>query len=304
MKISSLAPWYGSKRTLAPRIIAELGPHKCYWENPCGSMAVLLAKDAVTYETCNDLHQDLVNLALVIKNRSTAEELYRLANPTLFHERLCRLSKEKTLEYRSAAAACDVERAYWYLVFSWFHLNGIAGTKLNRTGNMCIRYSANGGNGATRWRSVVESIPDWHDRLLRVQIVSRDMFQIFDELDDAAGTAIYCDPPYILKKSRYLHDFPTIEQERADPTKKGHIALAKCLSRFKKARVVLSYYDHPALVELYAEWTKIDQTKLRVAKSMVNGGMRDGTGRTEAPEVLLLNGPSYFGQEQGDLFAG
>jgi DNA adenine methylase len=299
-----LAPWYGSKRTLAPRIVAELGQHNCYWENPCGSMAVLLAKDQVTYETANDVHQDLINLALVIRDRKSAEELYRLADPTLFHEDMCRLSKERTLSYREAAATCDVERAYWYLVFSWFHLNGIAGTKLNRTGNMCVRYSANGGNGAARWRSVVESIPDWHERLLRVQIVSRDLFEIFDEVDDAEGTAIYCDPPYILKKSRYLHDFPTLEQERKDPAKKGHVALAAALSRFKKARVVLSYYDHPALAELYPGWTKIDSVQLGVAKSMVNSGMRDDSGRTEAPEVLLLNGPSYWREEaQADLFA-
>lgn len=300
-KISALVPWFGSKRTLAPRIITELGQHACYWENPCGSMAVLLAKDPVTYESVNDLHQDLVNLALVIRNRKTAEELYKLADPTLFHEGLCRLSKEKTVAYRDAAATGDVERAYWYLVFSWFHLNGIAGTKLNRTGNMCIRYSAKGGNGATRWRSVVESIPDWHDRLLRVQIVSRCMFSIFDNVDDAKGTAIYCDPPYILKKSRYLHDFPSIEEEKADRSNKGHMALAESLSRFKKARVVLSYYEHPALEELYRGWTKIDAMQLRVAKSMVNAGKRDDSGRTEAPEVLLVNGPSFF--ESNELFS-
>jgi DNA adenine methylase len=290
--ISALVPWFGSKRTLAPRVIEELGNHQAYWENPCGSMAVMLAKPAVTYETCNDLHQDLINLALVIRDRKSAEELYRLAHPTLFAEDLCRLSKERTMSYREAAADGNIERAYWYLVFSWFHINGIAGTKLSRTGNMCIRYSAKGGNGATRWRSVVESIPDWHERLLRVQIVSRDMFEIFDELDDAAGTAIYCDPPYILKKSRYLHDFPTIEEEQRDSTKKGHLALAKALRRFKRSRVVLSYYQHPALADLYPGWTTIDATQLNVAKSMVNAGMRDDNGRTEAPECLLLNGPS------------
>src|ERR1044072_5384193 len=38
MKISALAPWYGSKRTLAPEIVRQLGEHRAYWEPFCGSM--------------------------------------------------------------------------------------------------------------------------------------------------------------------------------------------------------------------------------------------------------------------------
>lgn len=51
MKVKALAPWFGGKRTLAPRVIAELGEHRDYWEPFCGSMAVLLAKPVATYET-------------------------------------------------------------------------------------------------------------------------------------------------------------------------------------------------------------------------------------------------------------
>jgi len=42
--ITALAPWFGSKRNLAPEIVRELRRHSCYWEPFCGSMAVLLAK--------------------------------------------------------------------------------------------------------------------------------------------------------------------------------------------------------------------------------------------------------------------
>ncbi len=44
-KITAIAPWFGGKRTLAPRIIEALGKHTAYWEPFCGSMAVLLAKN-------------------------------------------------------------------------------------------------------------------------------------------------------------------------------------------------------------------------------------------------------------------
>lgn len=40
--IGAVAPWFGGKRTLAPRIVEALGPHKAYVEPFCGSCAVLL----------------------------------------------------------------------------------------------------------------------------------------------------------------------------------------------------------------------------------------------------------------------
>lgn len=50
MKITALAPWFGSKRTLAPRIIAELGKHSAYWEPFCGSLTlVTVIIDGQTY---------------------------------------------------------------------------------------------------------------------------------------------------------------------------------------------------------------------------------------------------------------
>lgn len=45
--VGALLPYYGGKRTLAPRIVAELGRHRAYWEPFMGSLAVL---DAERYE--------------------------------------------------------------------------------------------------------------------------------------------------------------------------------------------------------------------------------------------------------------
>jgi len=77
MKVKAIVPWYGSKRTIAPEIVREIGPHRCYWEPFCGSMAVLLAKPKATMETVNDLHGDLINLARHIQDRAAAPALYR-----------------------------------------------------------------------------------------------------------------------------------------------------------------------------------------------------------------------------------
>ncbi len=291
MQIKAIAPWFGSKRTLAPRVIELLGRHRVYWEPFCGSMAVLLAKPPATYESVNDLHADLINLARVLQNERTGQELYARASRTLFHEDLLPLAKQHLLECEIDPAVPNTDRAYWYLVFSWMSLNGVSGTPLNHTGTFAVRYSANGGNGAIRWRSTVASMPWWHERLVGVQILHRDAFAILEQIDDAAGTAIYIDPPYVTKGAKYVHDFRAADHQR----------LADLLDRFHQARVVVSYYDHPSLEPMYAapRWTWV---RCSVAKSMVNGGRRDSGGRVDAPEVLIVN--HAVSDSQGGLFDG
>lgn len=287
MKIKAIAPWFGSKRTLAGRIVAELGPHSCFWEIFAGSCAVTLAKNPATYESVNDLHSDWYNLALTLQEGAMAGMIYDRVYRTLFHERLLPTAKQ-ALREQMPAALPNVDRCYWYLVFSWMSLNGVSGTPLSHTGTFAARYSANGGNGATRWRSMVDSIPWWHERLRGVQILNRDAFTILEALDDDSGTVIYADPPYIEKSHRYVHDFTPEEHKR----------LAAALARFKHCRIVLSYYEHPLLAEMYPGWTKVN---CAIAKSMFNSGMRDMTGKREAPEVLLINGPSLT-ESQSELF--
>lgn len=289
MKISSTLPYFGCKRNLAAAIVEQLGPHRCYWEPFCGSCAVLFSKPKGTYETVNDLHRDLINLTLCLQDEAKAYQLYARTSQLLFHEELLPMARAMLTERKLEPGEIDVNRAYWYLVFSWMGLNGISGIPINHAGTFAVRYSANGGNGATRWQSVCESIPDWHRRLVGVQILSRDAFELLGRIQDEKGTAIYADPPYITKGAKYVHDFQEDDHRR----------LAELLHRFRKCRVVVSYYSHPLLRELYSDWTVIP---VKTAKALVNSGKRE-KGRVEAPEVLLVNGAEYFdGGEMGTLF--
>jgi DNA adenine methylase len=160
---------------------------------------------------------------------------------------------------------------------------------MHRTGkSFCVRYSTKGGDAATRWRSVTDSIPAWHHRLRNVTILSRDAFEILPRIEDDAAVVVYCDPPYLVKSTPYQHDFAGLEE---------HQRLAEALRRFKQTRVVVSYYDHPELRGLYPGWTLVKAT---TPKFMNNANKPMGTnGATSAPEVLLINGPSYT---QGGLF--
>lgn len=278
MPISGLAPWFGAKRTLAPRIVAELGTHRMYWEPFCGSMAVLLRKPPVVMETVNDLHGELVNLARCLQCRTRGPRLYRRLRRTLLSEDLYREQQRLSLA-ASPTEEADEDLAYAYFVCAWQGRNGVAGTRESKLG-FCARYTANGGHAAKRWHSAVESIPQWRRRISNVTILRRDAFELLDRIDDADSTALYVDPPYIEKGATYVHDLLTEDHRR----------LAEALHRFRRARVVLSYYDHAVVRELYRGWTFVD---CMMSKSLANEGLRDRSGVTRAPEVLIINGPSY-----------
>lgn len=283
--LSSLAPWFGGKRTLAPRIVEELGPHCAYWEPFCGSCAVLFAKPPLAFETVNDLHGDLVNLAMVVASPRYID-LVDLAYRTLAAEDLFRHHRgELAIPFTPPASPAGVEdrhvaRALSMLVVSWQGLNGTAGTR-SYNQHWSVRWTPSGGRWG--WTKMPESIPFWHQRLRNVTILHRDAFDVIENIGDRNGVAIYCDPPYLKKSDKYEHDFAPADHER----------LAAALARFRLARVVVSYYDHPRLHELYRGWTL---RALPIRQNLKHSaGNRAGVAM--APEVLLMNGPSLAPKE-------
>lgn len=274
MKVKAIAPWFGAKRNLAAEIIAELGKHRVYWEPFCGSMAVLLNKEPCVMETVNDLHRDLINLARVVQHDTEGPRLFDRLSRTAKHEGLFADASQTIAECE--AAEFDPERAYHFCIVAWLGRDGLVGT--GRDGHFSVRYTAKVWSAAKQWRSVIESIPDWWLRLQNVTILCRDAFDLLERIEDKAGTAIYVDPPYIKKGNTYLHDFGMTSKrsQDADAAIEEHRKLAEVLQRFEKSRVVVSYYDHELLGDLYPNWTKrhLDAWKA-------------------APEVLLINGPSH-----------
>lgn len=279
MKIGALAPWFGAKRTLAPKIIAEFGPHNCYWEPMCGSCAVLLAKDPVRAETANDAHGGITCLARTLSNREAAEHLYEMLRGVICNEKLWQIA---VAGCKSTPPPLDKPDPLWcsrYLYASWLARNGHGGAD-NWASSFAQRSSAKGGSPTTRWKSVVDSIPAWHERLRNVMIRNDDCFDLIEGIHDEPGTVIYADPPYIEEGGRYLYQF----KER------DHGRLADALKRFRKARVVVSYYPHEILDRLYSGWLKICVPS---PKFLMKAGERQASGKVEkAPEVLLVNGRS------------
>jgi DNA adenine methylase len=123
-----------------------------------------------------------------------------------------------------------------------------------------------------------------------VTILQRDGFEILSRIEDEEKAVLYVDPPYIGHEGDYIHK---IKPE-------DHSRLATLLHRFKKARIVLSYYDHPKLSELYPDWY---QEKIEVSKALSHQGRR-GENDVKAVEVLLCNQPIEARKGQMSLFEG
>ena len=184
-------------------------------------------------------------------------------------------------------------RAYWYFLASWMGRNGTAGTA-RVDYQIAVRWTKNGGSPTVRWRNAVDSIPWWHHRLLNVVILRRDAFRIIDRFEDLPVTAIYVDSPYHgstrskIKDGRggkYLHEFNHDNPLFGD----DHKRLAEILRGYRKARIVVSYYDCPEIRELYDGWTFVCHTRQKHLHAQNGRGARP----KEAPEILIINGPSY-----------
>ncbi len=278
MRIKAIVPYYGGKRKGGRQIIELFGSHRVYWEPFCGSMAVLMLKPTCEMETVNDLHGDLINLARVIQDKELGFELYDKLMRTCYAEQFFREAKERwMLRPKVVYKMPDPGRAYDYFVVSWMGLNGVSGTQRCNY-QFALRWCAGGGQGATRWQSVLASMPAWHKRLANVVILQRDAFEILENIKDDRDTVIYCDPPYFKKSDKYVYDF----------TPEQHEQLAQSLQRFKKTRVVVSYYDDQKLDSLYEGFNKV---YLKVNTQSLRNATR---GLKKKPrkiqkEILLLN---------------
>lgn len=305
--ISGLVPWFGGKRAMASIIVEQL----CWrggkvWkpgifvEPFCGSMAVSLAMPRVGTHIVNDLHRDLINLAIVMASYE-GQRLIQRASMVLSAEHV-----HDEAVFFLEHLADDLEPAKWgsvsniqfewalaYLVAAWLGKGGIAGTSDASTKGFASRYGPGGGSPGVRWDSVVGSLRDMIDRVRPMVIHNEDAFELLGKVHDTNKTAMYLDPPYLAGTrvhGRYRHDLSDAGGATMFGVPDDHERLSDALNRFEHARIVVSYEDHPRLAELYPSprWTKIVLNRHK--NLSVAGGVGGGGDSARVDEVLLVNG--------------
>lgn len=262
---TALAPWFGSNRTLAANVGAALSG--CRWVGVpfAGGMCELLHITASTV-VVGDLHAHVLNLAAVVASDFLNPQLRAyLANLPCHPDVLC-AAQQRCRERESDAAynwfgesqspgTPQLEWAADYFVCAWLSRNGSAGTKGEFNAPQSVRWDAGGGDSATRFRNATEGLAAWQQVMRRCNFVRVDALNFLSNVKDEDGHGVYCDPPFPEVGDSYKYAFDVGDQHR----------LAKKLAGFKRCRVVVRFYDHPLIRELYPErlwaWNRFEGRK-------------------------------------------
>lgn len=275
--IKAVAPWFGSNRMLAPAVGEEL--RGCKWVGIpfAGGMSELLHIKASSI-VVGDLHRHVINLALCIKNPDARAILAESLDKQPFHPDVLESAQLACREIEKSSATtqrCEAESIGWaiqYFICCWMGRSTKAGTDDEFKGALPVRWSASGGDSNTRYRSAVKSLESWSDVMRRCNFVVQDVFEFLSHVKDQADCGVYLDPPFPGPGDKYRHKF----------TEAQHVQLAAKLAGFRSARIVCRFYDHELIRRLYPE----SQWTWRFLKGRTQAN-------EEAPEVLILNGPSY-----------
>lgn len=252
--IGAIAPWFGSARLLGPKVGELLKGANWVGIPFAGSMAEIPYIRARTI-VVNDLHKGVITLARVVADEMLGPRLYRRLRRHALHPDDLAESQSNCRKMEELANRCDVldeetilRWAEHMFVASWLARSGSAGTQAEFDATLSLRWAAGGGDSAVRFQNAIRSINAWRRSLRRATISSMDAFAFLEKCKDLPQHAIYCDQPFPGGPGdKYKYHF-TVEQTKR---------LSVELLRFRQARVVSRFYDHPIVRELYpeTEWT-------------------------------------------------
>ena len=216
--------------------------HKRYCEPFGGGASILLAKRPVAVETYNDLDNGLYHFFMVLANPRQFARFYRRVQALPYSRQLFNDCRESWAETDD-----PVERAARWFVVARMSFSG----RFDSGWSMVATASSRGRAAtASKWMRILETLPEIHARLQRVQIENSDFRTIF-EIYDTPSTLFYCDPPYVHSTraaGEYAH-----EMKDAD-----HEALIDILLRLR-GKVALSGYPHEMYTRLEEHgWARQD----------------------------------------------
>lgn len=249
------APYYGSKARIADWIVSLLPDHEHYVEPFAGGLSVLLAKTPARMETVSDLDGELMTFWRVLRDRPT--ELIRACALTP-HSRA-----ELAATWDPTTDELELARRIWCRL-----AQGRSGT-LRNTG---WRHYIDPAGSVTSMPGYLEAYVDRlaaaADRLHAVSLESLPALDLIHRYGSRPGVLLYVDPPYLGTTrgwgNNYRHEMRTEAEHRELAA-----ALEAC-----RATVVLSGYDSPLYLELYADWDRYE-------RSTMTGNATSDKGRTE-----------------------
>lgn len=262
-----MIPYIGGKSSLAKFItqnFPENSSNMTYAEVFGGGGWVLFKKEVNQgQEVYNDLNKNLVNLFRII--RDNFNEFQYRANWT-FHSR--EMFKEAVEKFKDDKFLDDTDRALSYAIKQ---IQSFSGT--GTSWGYAFKSRSRG-----LWLPFLNRLKTINDRLQGVQIECLD-FEPFIKKYDRPETLFYVDPPYYECENYY-------NKEGVNFTKEDHLRLFNILSQIK-GKFVLSYYDHPAITELYKDYRIIKKEMIKSACGVTRLSKKQT--RPKSVELLIMN---------------
>ncbi len=240
--------YHGGKWKLAPWIISNFPPHRCYVEPFGGAASVLMRKPRSYAEVYNDQWGIVVNVFRVLRDPEQARRLEELLRLTPF----AREEFEQAGDVEIESLTDPIERAR-LTIFRSFAGFGSAATNAAHATGFRANSNRSGTTPAHDWMNYPNNIAAFTTRLQGVVIENRPAIEVMRQ-HDTPETLHYVDPPYPhstrnIKRgnSYYAHEM----------TDEQHAELAAYLHQVK-GKVLVSGYRCEMYDDLFAGWTRLD----------------------------------------------
>lgn len=232
--------YYGGKSYMTDIIINQFPrDYDVYVEGFGGGASVLFAKPQNGVEVYNDLNENVYALFKALSNKEAFEQLKQRMDLTPYSAQLRDEYKELLTTNLSL---CD--RAYYFLCVNRMSFNGVGGFS---TTHIVRR---NMSKSTSDFLSMIDKLPQIHNRLSSVIIEHRDIMELIDKYDNP-NVFMYLDPPYVISERR------SSQRYECDMTNEQHGALIGRLLDCK-CKWLLSGYDNAIYQPLTDKFGKME----------------------------------------------
>lgn len=274
--------WPGGKGNLASWIVKYVPVGHTYVEPFAGAASVFWhLPTPFPVEVLNDIDGDIVNFYRVLQDKTKFEILLH----KLVFTPYARAEYRRALRILCNPEASDIDRAWAFFVRQNQSISGAGRSEGNWSRS--ITDSRNGmASTASKLRSRLKLLVQWHDRISRAQIDNVDGIECI-RYWDTTNTVFYVDPPYAPETRRCRSLYSN------EPDLSYHERLVEALLQVR-GKVLLSCYDHPVYKPLSdAGWHKITKNtachmigKIRNSRFQGVGSVKVSAPRTE---TLYMN---------------
>lgn len=231
--------YYGGKSYMTNIIINQFPDnYDIYVEGFGGGASVLFNKPQGGIEVYNDLEENVYSLFKVLSDSNAFNRLKERMDLTFYSAQL----REEHKELLSTELSIE-DRAYYFLYVNRSSFNGVGGFSATHI----VR--RNMSKSTSDFLSMIDKLPEIHNRLSSVIIEHRDIMDLIDKYDKP-NVFMYLDPPYVISTRA------SSQKYQCDMTDEQHKQLVDRLLNCK-CKWLISGYDNPIYDKLTEKYGKI-----------------------------------------------